>query len=366
MPFPDVTGWGGPEQYDYGADPYQAERDAQAVQLGLPTGLSANDYYAAFQQLMASPEWASLQAGRTAQIDQESAARLSQYEEDKSDRRNRFLAGSALAIGTAGLATGAFGALGGAGGATTGGYGGAATTYPLASGGAITGSAIPGVTSATTAAAAAGGLAPAIGGAAAAGGSFLDNWLPTIGSGVNALLGYNAAGNAADAEAEAYQQAIAEQRRQYDTTRADLQPWMQAGQGALNNLQNPSTAFQASPGYEWARNEGQRDIGNSFAARGGAASGNALKALSEFQTGLAQQDYGNWWNQQAGLAGVGQTATTNVGAFGQNSAGNVGNYLANQGASRASGVMNRGAILGGAVNDTLSNVSNYLYRRRAA
>jgi hypothetical protein len=194
-------------------------------------------------------------------------------------------------------------------------------------------------------------------------GNFLNNWGPEIAGGVNALLGYRASGQAADAETAAYQQAIDEQRRQYDQTRADLQPWMTAGQGALNNLQNPAASFAASPGYAWARSEGQRDIGNSFAARGGAASGNALRALSEFNTGLAQQDYGNWWNQQAGLAGVGQNATTNVANFGQNTAGNVGNYLAGQGASRASGVLGKYGSIAGGANDALTN---YLYRRRVA
>jgi hypothetical protein len=206
------------------------------------------------------------------------------------------------------------------------------------------------------------------GGGAAAGfgarvGNFLNNWGPEVAGGVNALLGYRASGQAADAESAAYQQAIDEQRRQYDADVTRMQPWINAGTGALNNLQNPAASFAASPGYAWARSEGQRDIGNSFAARGGAASGNALKALSEWQTGLAQQDYGNWWNQQAGLAGVGQNTAVNLGNQGQNAAGNVGNYMANQGASRASGVLGKYGSIAGGANDALSN---YLYRRRAA
>jgi hypothetical protein len=205
--------------------------------------------------------------------------------------------------------------------------------------------------------AAAGGSGAAAAGAAATGAS---RWLPYAASGVNALLGYSAADDAADAESAAYQAAIEEQRRQYDTTRADLMPWMQAGQGALGRMQDPN-AFQASPGYEWARNEGMRDIGNSFAARGGAASGNALRALSEFQTGLAQQDYGNWWNQQAGLAGVGQTATTAVGQFGANNAARTGNYLQDQGSARASGILGR---TNSVQNGLYDGYDNYLYGRR--
>jgi len=195
---------------------------------------------------------------------------------------------------------------------------------------------------------------------AAAGGNWLDRYLPYINQGAQTLIGAYGANQAADAESDALQGAIDEQRRQYDQNRQDLMPWMQAGQGALGNLQNPQASFAASPGYEWARNEGQRDIGNSFAARGGAASGNALKALTDYNTGLAQQDYGNWWNQQSNLAGLGQTATTNVGQFGQNAAGNIGNAMAGQGLSRSSGIANRYGAIGQGLNDSLS----WLYRRR--
>jgi hypothetical protein len=164
--------------------------------------------------------------------------------------------------------------------------------------------------------------------------------------GANALLGYRAAGQAADASQAGSMAAIAEGARQYDTTRSDLMPWLNEGRNALGRMNDPN-AFTASPGYQWARSEGQRDIGNSFAARGGAASGNALRALSEFNTGLAQQDYGNWWNQQAGLAGVGQTTGAQIGQFGANTAANAGNAYQNAGDARASGILGRYGAIGG-------------------
>jgi hypothetical protein len=208
-----------------------------------------------------------------------------------------------------------------------------------------------------------GGASAALGGVGAGGaaaGNWLDRFLPYISSGASALLGARAADRATDAETAALQQAIEEQRRQYDLNRQDLMPWLTAGQGALSNLQNSGTAFQASPGYDWRRSEGQRDIGNSFAARGGAASGNALRALSEFNQGLAAGEFNNWWNQQAGLAGVGQNTAVNLGSFGQNTAGNVGNALADIGLSRASGIINRYGALGQGLTDSL----NWLQRRR--
>jgi hypothetical protein len=178
--------------------------------------------------------------------------------------------------------------------------------------------------------------------------------------GLDTLIGTHATNQASDAMAGAYQNAIDEQRRQFDQSRTDLMPWLTAGTGALNQLSDPTKNFLASPDYEFRRSEGTRDIGNSFAAKGGSMSGNALRRLDEFNSGLAGGEFGNWWNRQAGLAGVGQTTATNLGQLGANTAGNVGNFLAGQGDARASGLLNRGGILAGNLNTAYRN---YLYGR---
>lgn len=96
--------------------------------------------------------------------------------------------------------------------------------------------------------------------------------------------------------------------------------------------------FTSSPDYQFRRNEGMRGIENSFAARGGAASGNALRALNEFNSNLASSEFGNYFNRQAALAGIGQTAANQTSSAAQYTGGNIANLLGNQGASRASGV----------------------------
>jgi hypothetical protein len=166
----------------------------------------------------------------------------------------------------------------------------------------------------------------------------------TLIAGGSALLGALSSRSASRAQERGAQAGIAEQRRQFDLTRQDQMPWLQAGQNALNNLQNPG-AFQQSPGYQWALGQGMQGIERSAAARGGAASGNALKALAQFNQGLASQDFGNWWNRQAGLAGVGQAAAGNLGAVGQNSANALGMLYGNAGDARASGIMGVGNSL---------------------
>ena len=79
---------------------------------------------------------------------------------------------------------------------------------------------------------------------------------------VGAIVKGKAEKQAAQAQVDASNAAIVEQRRQYDQTRHDQMPWMTAGTQAVNALANPQGSFQASPGYQFRLSEGQRDIGH--------------------------------------------------------------------------------------------------------
>lgn len=167
---------------------------------------------------------------------------------------------------------------------------------------------------------------------------------------------------AASKEAASAAAAVAEQRRQFDLGRADLAPYRETGVNALGRLntlaEGDFSGFETSPGFQFRRDEGQRDIGNSFAARGGAFSGNALKALTEFNQNLASNEFGNYFERNARLAGIGGAAT-NTGVYaGAQSAGNIGNALMAGGRARASGVRD----VGNALN---AGIGNYLYGRGA-
>lgn len=176
----------------------------------------------------------------------------------------------------------------------------------------------------------------------------------------NGAMSASAARRGAREQAAAADAATAEQARQYDQTREDFAPWRDAGVNALAKLEDPNGgAFQASPGYDFVRNEGGRGLERSAAARGGAFSGNALRALGEFQSGLASQEYGNWWNRQAGLAGVGQSATGSTALAGMNYANNAGSNMMQAGNARASGIAGQANAWGGA----LSGLADYgMYR----
>jgi len=185
-------------------------------------------------------------------------------------------------------------------------------------------------------------------------GAAIASGVATIGGAALSASSARRASNAQQASADA---AVAEQRRQFDLARSDQAPWLEAGRNALTRLQDPN-AFTADPGYNFARSEGMRGIERSAAARGGATGGNALRALSQFNSGLADQTYGNWWNRQAGLAGVGQASASNLGALGANTAGNIGNALMAGGDARASGIAAQGNAIGGALS-SLANLYQY-------
>jgi hypothetical protein len=112
---------------------------------------------------------------------------------------------------------------------------------------------------------------------------------------------------------EDIQQAL-QQAQQYgvpyrEAGEAALQPYLGTlGIGDTATRRAAQEAFQASPGYQFALQEGLRGIQRGLAPRGLLGSGREARELGRYATGLAGQEYGRWQQQLAGLAGAGQTA----------------------------------------------------------
>lgn len=123
------------------------------------------------------------------------------------------------------------------------------------------------------------------------------------------------------------------------------------------------SGFFTSPGYQFRRDEGMRGLERSAAARGGAFSGNALRALSEFNSNLATSEFGNYFNQLASIAGIGQTATNQTAAYGADHAANAGRNALAAGEARASGIIGQGNAYGNAISD-LSTIGGYRWGGR--
>lgn len=138
-----------------------------------------------------------------------------------------------------------------------------------------------------------------------------------------------AAEGQADAAAGAAAASTAEQRRQYDQTRADQMPWMVAGQDALNRqrafLEGDWSGFQNSPDYVFAVNQGNEALSRAAAANGSLVSGGTDADRIALGQGLATQYAGNYWNKISGLSGTGNQTGQYLGGMGANFANQFGN-----------------------------------------
>jgi hypothetical protein len=178
----------------------------------------------------------------------------------------------------------------------------------------------------------------------------------------SSLIGGN---KAAKAQKKAADAQIAESRRQYDQTRADYAPWRAAGESALARITADMTdpmhrAFTTSPGYDFRLSEGVKAAERSASARGLLKSGAAMKGIQRYGEGLAAAEYGDWWNRNAGLAGVGQQATGSTTQAGQFATSNINNAYQQQGNARASSYANTSSAVNSGINNVLSA---YLFSR---
>ena len=185
---------------------------------------------------------------------------------------------------------------------------------------------------------------------------------------------------AAGMSAQASREALDLQRRMYEENVARQQPFMQAGQNALNKLAPLASEytpfgmaqFQQDPGYAFRMSEGMKGLERSAAARGGLLSGATMKGLQRYGQEAASQEYQNAFNRYGiererrlnplqSLAGVGQTSTQQVGGYGQNyanqanqlgmtNAANQGNLALGMGNIRATQYGNAGSALNTALN----------------
>lgn len=182
------------------------------------------------------------------------------------------------------------------------------------------------------------------------------------GSIIGGLISAGGAERAGEASAASYDRATDESRRQYNQTREDWAPWMESGGNALNRLDRASTGdmsdFQTSPGYQFRLDEGTRNLENRFSVKGGG--GNAMRALNDYSQGMASNEFGNWWNRQAGMAGMGMNATGSMTAQNTQQSGMIGNYMTGAGNARASGIMGGANAWNNALQ---AGIGNWMYAK---
>ena len=152
-------------------------------------------------------------------------------------------------------------------------------------------------------------------------------------------------------------------------------------------MQTPNwETFSQNPAYQFRMDQGRQAIERGAAAKGTLLTGGTLKDLTAFGQGLASQEYGNEWDRQrnlwldsAGLfnqngsnqfnrlssmAGLGQQASGQTGAFGSSYAQNGADLITGAGNANAAGTIGAGNAWNQAIGDISNNAMYAALMRR--
>jgi hypothetical protein len=167
-------------------------------------------------------------------------------------------------------------------------------------------------------------------------------------------LGFLGAQEASQTQAKSAANALAFQQQVFAQQQANVAPYLNVGKGATYSLgqlygigQNgqPTNApidysqFTSSPDYQFAQQQGNLAVQRQLAATGQEASGGALKAISDYNQGLASQQYGNYYNRLLSLAQMGNNAATGLNNTSTQMSSNIGNTTQAVGQAQASGIV---------------------------
>jgi hypothetical protein len=154
----------------------------------------------------------------------------------------------------------------------------------------------------------------------------------------------SAANKAANAQQSAAQAAIDQTNLNYDRTATNLNPYINAGSGALGQMNalnsGDFSSFRASPDYQYTMSQALQGVDKSAASRGALYNGGTSVDLLNAASGIASQQYNSYYNKLAGLAQTGYGAASNLGSIGANAAGQIGAQLTNSGNAQAQGYIN--------------------------
>lgn len=187
-----------------------------------------------------------------------------------------------------------------------------------------------------------------------------------IKKGFDSITGKTAAKNASQAQQQATQQGMEEQRRQFDIMQQLMNPYVQAGQqglsgqqdllglngfdkqqGAIRNIEN-------SPFFKSQYQQAENALLQNAAATGGLRGGNFQEALADNRSNMLFNNVNQQLQNLSGVASNGQSAAAGLGGnalqFGNNIAQGYQDIgQAQAGYQLAKGQVNSG-LLGGVLN----------------
>ena len=164
----------------------------------------------------------------------------------------------------------------------------------------------------------------------------------------------SAAKTAANAQIDASEMGVEEQRRQFDAVQKLLKPYADAGLGGLTGQQdllgiNGNVAQQAainninnSSEMQTYLQQGENAILQNASATGGLRGGNTQAALAQFRPQLLNQLINQRYQNYAGLTSLGQNAAAGTGNAGMQTASNISNLYQQTGAAQAGAALAQG------------------------
>ena len=196
------------------------------------------------------------------------------------------------------------------------------------------------------------------------------------------------ANTAANAQTNAANAAIANQQQMYANNQNVLSPFINAGASQIPQLQNwlsptggstgsnplstlislvtpganQNATLQQTPGYQFAQQQGARQIQNSLAGRGlGGSPGAITSDIGQYSSGLASTNYNNIVQQllqtftggagaMQNLVNTGSGAGAALAGVGTNTANSITGSLTGAGSAQAAAANATGAAVGGLGN----------------
>lgn len=124
--------------------------------------------------------------------------------------------------------------------------------------------------------------------------------------------------------------------------------------GFLQPFQPTQAQLEATPGFQFTRDQGLKAVQNSFAAQGLGSSGAAMKGAANYAEGLAsttyQQQFNNYWTQMqnyynmlAGQVNPSLQAASAIAGVGVNTSNQLVNSITGAGQAQAAGLTGAGA-----------------------
>lgn len=197
--------------------------------------------------------------------------------------------------------------------------------------------------------------------------SFIGDVFGEIFGGITGATAQAEAGvKAGELQAQAAQQGIAEQRRQFDAMVKLMSPYVGAGnksmaqQLALLGLSGEGAqqavikSIQKSPEMTALIQQGENAILQNASATGGLRGGNVQRALGEFRPQVLSSLLQKRFENLGGITKIGQASAAGQAASGIESGTNVANLLANSAQARAGGVLAEGGRNRQAFSDVLN------------